>query len=420
MSGNVLRDAALSAVNDRDATMAGRKIIRVISFGFAAFFALTVRAEVQELTGTDIGPELNEFAPPTQPPQPPQPTMFGYAVAINGNFAFASMPAQGGGSGRVAIFSREDSGDWQRSGTLLPPAGETSFGASVAYQHGVAIVVAASGAYVYRHHHDNWVFTKKLAAPPGVAFGSLTYDAQAVAIAAAPLGKPATVYVYEGENFKGPTIVSADDVASADAFGFEIALAGHTLAVGAPFQQNGRGAVYVFQHNKEGWDLKQKLSPTSSDADLNFGASVGIDAKRIVVGAPGVPNPNTPAGHQFANRGAAYVFTRDGGAWVQQQVLQPTDEPGEYLNFGTQVRMRGDKLAVTSPLGSARFEPATCLLYALGGDQWVPQWYVLGEYTTGLSLALSRRAVILGGPIDSGGGYDIGHGLIIDLPQDSP
>jgi hypothetical protein len=166
--------------------------------------------------------------------------------------------------------------------------------------------------------------------------------------------------------------------------------------------------------------LIQKLLPDGGDANVFFGASVAIDDRRLVVGAPGVQNAHTPPGHRRVNQGAAYVYVRQAGLFVQDQVLQPTDEPGEYLNFGTQVRIRGDTIAITSPVGSTRFEPATCLLYQFTGDEWAPRWFVFGEFSTGISLSLSKRAMILGGPIDSGGGFDIGHGLIAELPRKSP
>jgi len=388
--------------------MSQRRILGLI-LAALGITASSAHAQVSELPTTAIGPEVDEYAPDTQGPQP---TMFGYAVATAGTVAFATMPAQDGGKGRVAIFAAGANNTWQREGTLLPPEGETSFGNSIAYAHGVVVVTAASGAYVYRGANNDWPLLKKIDAPPAVTFGALAHDAHTLAITAAPLGKLSTVDLFEGADFQGPTAITAEDVTVDDAFGYEVAVAGHTLVIGAPFQQNARGAVYIFRKQKNGWVQSQKLVASEGGANFYFGASVAIDDKRIVVGAPGVPNPNTPAGHKLANQGAVYVFTQQGDTFVREQTLQPTDEPGEYLNFGTQVRIRGDKIAVTSPVGSTRFQPATCLVYAWDGAQWAPRSFLFGEYTTGTSLSLSKRAAILGGPIDSAGGFDIGHGLI--------
>jgi len=87
----------------------------------------------------------------------------------------------------------------------------------------------------------------------------------------------------------------------------------------------------------------------ASDA---FGVSVAIDGDTLVAGAPiaplvdGTPIPPPPA---RADQGAAYVFTRSGTNWTEQQKLTAGSD-GEAGNFfGFSVAFDGDSLVAGAP-----------------------------------------------------------------------
>ena len=135
----------------------------------------------------------------------------------------------------------------------------------------------------------------------------------------------------------------ADDGRPNEEFGYDAALTHDLIAVTAWNAVIGtntaQGAVYLFQNQGGSWTQTQKLVADDGGVFDNFGQSVAIDGTRIVVGANGAT-----IGDQGA-QGAAYLFERDGSAWVQQQKIW-SDDGDTVDNFGNAVAMRGSTLFV--------------------------------------------------------------------------
>ncbi len=135
-------------------------------------------------------------------------------------------------------------------------------------------------------------------------------------------------------------------------FGNAIAIDGDTLVVGARYDSvdngNGRmgyaGAVYVYRRSDEGWIQEARLAPSDADAGDVFGTSVDIYRDTLVVGAPGWDYLDDDDDLQ-ENVGAAYIFVRENGEWVQQGRVRAEDW-GEEDAFGTAVALYGERLAV--------------------------------------------------------------------------
>jgi FG-GAP repeat/Putative Ig domain len=70
-----------------------------------------------------------------------------------------------------------------------------------------------------------------------------------------------------------------------------------------------------------------------------FGDSVALSGDMLLVGADG-----DDAGANLS-QGSAYVFTRQGAVWMQQQKLTPSEGAGDNV-FGISVAISGDTLAV--------------------------------------------------------------------------
>ena len=148
-------------------------------------------------------------------------------------------------------------------------------------------------------------------------------------------------------------------------FGYGVALAGDTLAVGAPFEAsnatgvNGNqtahsapnaGAVYVFTRTAGVWTQQAYLKASNAGADKNFGGSVAIAGDLVAVGsrledsdATGI---NGNQGNNTApDSGAVYLFTRSGGVWTQKAYLKASNSnAGDQ--FGVHVALSGTTLAV--------------------------------------------------------------------------
>jgi hypothetical protein len=126
-------------------------------------------------------------------------------------------------------------------------------------------------------------------------------------------------------------------------FGDSVALSGNgdTALIGGPGDNGDFGAVWVFARSAGAWSqLGPKLvgdctgscanEGTGASGDGDFGDSVALsaDGDTALIGAPfdGTPHFNT---------GAAWVFARAGGAWVQQGAKLVGDCTGNCANEGT-------------------------------------------------------------------------------------
>lgn len=163
-------------------------------------------------------------------------------------------------------------------------------------------------------------------------------------------------------------ILTADDAASGDLLGGTAAISGNTIVVGVPESGVMRGAAYVFVRTGTSWSQQAKLTASDPNNGDAFGVDVDIDGEDILVGA----HLNDLAGFG-PNVGSAYVFTRNGTSWTQQERLVPADGAGGdqfgfsvAIDAGTAVigAVRDD--AGSSQTGSAR-------VFVRGGTQWTEQ-----------------------------------------------
>jgi hypothetical protein len=128
-----------------------------------------------------------------------------------------------------------------------------------------------------------------------------------------------------------------DDSETGDTFGWSVALDGDTAVVGAPGMSSEAGEVYVFTGFTEGggealvdWSHQATLT-AEGDESVRFGWSVAVDDDTALIGA-------------FDD--FAYVFTRAGDSWSQQDKLSAVaDDPDEVElgdRFGSSVALDGD------------------------------------------------------------------------------
>jgi hypothetical protein len=194
------------------------------------------------------------------------------------------------------------------------------------------------------------------------------------------------VFVRTGGVWTEQQTLTANDGAPGDGFGGAVAIQGNTIVVGASGADvrdavNGvtvsrpdAGAVYVFVQQGGAWLQVQKLLASGRAANDLFGTSVALQADTVIVGAMGDDN----------GRGAAYVFTRSGQVWTEQQKLvasdrmppcppppaQPCDFP--FFTFGRALTLAGDTVVVGSPrngLGVAT-PPGAAYVFVRSNGVW--------------------------------------------------
>jgi len=222
---------------------------------------------------------------------------------------------------------------------------------------------------------------------------------------------------------------------------------GNTMAVGAPYESSaakgingdqndnsayGSGAVYVFTRGAVAWTQQAyiKASNTRQGARFGYSLSLSQDGNTLAVGAvfegSGAKGIN---GNQnddsVPQSGAAYVFTRSGGAWSQQAYIKASNTgeagagddlgDGDQFGFSLSLSADGNTLAVGAisedsgakgingdQNDNSQMQAGGVYVYARTGTAWSQQAYVkaansdtadLFGYSVGLSADGNTMAV---------------------------
>jgi FG-GAP repeat len=331
---------------------------------------------------------------------------FGASIAISGDTVVVGSPSDdiSGKSDQGSAYVFVKPGGGWASGTqtakLTASDGDEfdKFGTSVAVS-GDTVVVGAPGddfgveedlgsAYVFVKPGGGWVNgiqTAKLAASNGIDFDSVGTSVGVsgdVAVAGAPgtdIGAnddQGSVYVYVKP---GGGWVNANQTAELtvsgglafDSFGTSVAIDVDTIVGAAPFTDANRGAAYVYVKPGGGWASGTETARlTASDAgDFDqFGEAVSVSGDTVVVGArmgDGVA----------ADTGAAYVYVKPAGAWVnatQTAKLTASDGVGGDA-FGSSVSVDGDTIVAGSYFDQVgmMFVQGSAYLFLKPGGGWV-------------------------------------------------
>ncbi len=222
----------------------------------------------------------------------------------------------------------------------------------------------------------------------------------------------AWVFTRSGTTWTQQQKLAASDGAAGAAFGTSVALSadGNTAIVGGPGQNvggtSGAGTAYVFVRSGTTWTQQQELTASDGVAGAAFGTSVALSGDTAIVGGPG----------QNSGAGAAYVYTRSGTTWAQQQELVCTGAVGTVhtqpaTGQGWSVALSADgNTAIVGGFGDNAGTGAAWV-YTRSGTAWSQQGSKLvGSGVTGrtaeqgFSVALSSdgNTAIVGGPADNG------------------
>src|SRR5262249_40504411 len=212
----------------------------------------------------------------------------------------------------------------------------------------------------------------------------------------------------------------ASDAAANDIFGYSVAISGATVVVGAPLVKSAtgfsHGAAYVFTRSGGVWTQQQKLEVSEVEARGWFGSSVAISGETVVVGA------YLDADAAGRDQGAAYVFTRSGGVWTLQQKLEASDAAAGGF-FGYSLEIMGETVVVAAggDDGAAGDDQGAAYVFTRSGGVWTQQQKLIasdaaGGDNFGISIAISGETVVVGAPGDDGAaGIDQGAAYVFTL-----
>jgi hypothetical protein len=275
------------------------------------------------------------------------------------------------------------------------------------------------GAYVFTRSGTTWIEQQNLTASDaavGNSFGrSVSIDGDTIVVGA-------YVFTRSGTTWTEQQKLTASDAAVGDGFGSSVSVDGDTIVVGATGDDDGgwsSGSAYVFTRSGTTWTEQQKLTASDAAGFNYFGWSVSIDGDTIVVSTRGDESLSS-----------AYVFTRSGTTWTEQQKLTASDAAAGDC-FGWSVSVDGDMIVVgawgdDSP-GSAyvftRSGPligddrGSAYVFTRSGTTWTEQQELTASDAAaddyfGSSVSVDRDTIVVGATGDDDGGWNSGSAYV--------
>jgi uncharacterized protein YdbL (DUF1318 family) len=130
--------------------------------------------------------------------------------------------------------------------------------------------------------------------------------------------------------------LTASDGAASDQFGNNVAISGDTILVGVDSDNIGANSDQgsdIFRVLVSNWTQEAQKVASDGAANDQFGYNVSISGDTAIVGS------NLDDVGANANQGSAYIFVRNGTAWIEQQKLTASDGAAAD-NFGRTVAIR--------------------------------------------------------------------------------
>ncbi|MCA9923399.1 MAG: FG-GAP repeat protein [Anaerolineales bacterium] len=152
------------------------------------------------------------------------------------------------------------------------------------------------------------------------------------------------VYIFEqdandNESWNAITKLTASDGEADDSFGISVDLDRTTLVVGARYADSDivdTGAAYVYrQTSTTSWEEVAKLVAPEPASNASFGWDTAVYGNHILVGAPDHPNAD------FTKTGAVYLYHRDEGGADKWGLVNTftSPNPGYWDGFGFEVEI---------------------------------------------------------------------------------
>ena len=358
--------------------------------------------------------------------------LFGGIISVDGDTALigANQDSDNGHwSGSAYVFIRTGA-TWSQQAKLLASDGvaEDIFGYSVALSGDTALIgamydgdngVHSGSAYIFTRTGTTWTQQQKLLASDGVTdaqFGiSVALDGDTALIGANRDDdngiKSGSAYVFtrNGTTWTQQAKLLASDGEAEDRFGFCVALNGDTAFIGSEDDDNGNvsGSAYVFTRTGTSWAFQQKLLPSDGAALDWFGFSISLDGNTALIGA-WLDDDNG------VDSGSAYIFTRTGTTWTQQQKLLASDGAAGDQFSAYAVSLHGD----TAIIGAYNDDDngansGSAYVFTHTGTTWKQQQKITASDGAandwfGASVALFGDTVLIGSWLDDDKGTNSG------------
>jgi len=197
-------------------------------------------------------------------------------------------------------------------------------------------------------------------------------------------------------------------------FGRRVAINGDTIVIGA-FRDDDTGlesgSAYVFTRTGRVWAQQEKLTASDGASNAFFGWSVAVDGDTIVIGAVFDDDNGDRSG-------SAYVFTRIGTVWTLQEKFTASDGASGD-SFGFSVAINGDTIVIGAVFDDDNgIDSGSAYVFTRTGTVWALQ----GKKITasdgasidrfGLSVAVNGDTIVVGAFLDDDNGSDSGNAYV--------
>ena len=269
--------------------------------------------------------------------------------------------------GAVYVFFKPDDSDWilEQKLVALTPRPEATFGRTVTIDGEVIAIGSpldstlgsASGrVHIYELLSGVWIEQAQLQSPdqqPLERFGlALDMQSSRLAVGASWADtERGAVHLYDRDGGTWSHTAEINDPfgAAGDHFGFDVALAGNWLGIGAykaDGLQTDSGKVDFYQLLGGDWTLQSSFDGDAFGSEAQFGVSVAMENDVAVVGS----RYGTIDGGG-SSTGAVSTFRLQNGDWLRGiDVVSP--DVGFEAEFGWQVSLSGDRALVGAPYDS--------------------------------------------------------------------
>lgn len=230
-------------------------------------------------------------------------------------------------------------------------------------------------------------------------------------------------YAYVFESSDGvwtQTAVLTPETTAEEKFGYDVAIDGDTIVVGAPYNEGMPAATYFFDKRDSAWEQRPRVRIGTGDSNSWFGTAVSVDDGTALVGAVQDSEPNG------LNSGATYVFERVDGSWRQTAKLAARDGD-EYDEFGFEMALSDDFAVIgawkdETPSGSET--GGSVYVFERIDDDLIQRAKLVpedtGDFDTfGSELAVSGHRILVGSSFDSKANGDFaGAGYVFQRSDD--
>jgi choice-of-anchor B domain-containing protein len=267
--------------------------------------------------------------------------------------------------------------------------------------------------YIYNRSGMEWSKMTQLEASDGQigdGFGSAITASESRVLVGAPQqneGQGAS-YIFErgSDNSWSQAARIAISDTSAEGFGSSVAMHGDHAFIGSPDEQDDAGAVYVFQRDNSGsWMQKTKIANPDTAQGFSFGSALAFDGSRLLVAAP------------QQKGGAVHVYEADNsGSWTKEATLK-SNRVDEDARFGSNVALHNNQVLVSAPRHAAGSGAVFVFKHNADAKKWMSSGRLVAydsapRYGFGSSMAFVGSNVWVGAP-----GAEDGKGAIYEFTR---